>query len=1119
MNDRLSLSSDEADGTSINQDQSPEPRDGRSRSNKRRSHLDRPLPPSSTRSRRTANSNGRASQSRNGLVDDRVFQPAKQKSSNHHVKSSPFPHPASDRPGIRRGPWFTTASILLFSLLGLSLLGTVLYSLHTRQLDPNGCRMSYMRPSYIEFSDFDTEHTRFASKYSLYLYREQGVGNEKLKGVPVLFVPGNAGSYKQVRPIAAEASNYFNNVLRHDENALAAGAENLDFFTVDFNEDITAFHGQTLLDQAEYVNEAVRYILSLYMDPRRSPRRANVPDPTSVIVLGHSMGGVVARTALVIPDYQAGSVNTIITMSAPHSQPPVTFDGQIVQIYDMINTYWRKAYAQTWTDDNPLSHVTLISIAGGGLDTVVPSDYASVESFVPETHGFTVFTTSIPTVWTSMDHQAILWCDQFRKVVTRALYDVVDVHRASQTKPRGERMRIFKKHFLTGMEANAEKSLPHQTASTILTLGDGASTAVPSGERLVIREFGREATPRAYLLPVPPPESPRSTHFTLLSDTPISHPAEGGNLEVLLCSIFAPQPQEATTQFSVDVDLSVEGSASVRLTCKDAASDLILLPQSTKSSSQPFSLDYEQKALPFSYLQYDAEILLEHQFVVVLDRATTPKNGFVLAEFADRAMSTRTRNISLWKLVAFGTMLRLPPSRPTVSQIRIPAVESSLLAYHLEVGQQKCGENQELFAPLVRQYLSRPYESKFFVNARNAEISIHGVSPFVPPPLETREDDRGLGLQFWTDPTCGSEVVIKLRVDVLGSLGKLYMRYRTVFAAFPLLIVVTVLGKQFRTYDKSGIFIPFAEGLDLCLRRLFPVVVLCLTLVSVSGWRRSSSAGPGPNAVEAVDFYQNDSFTGTDDPFFWFLLPLIGTISVGVCAGLHYALLLLTQVFAFAFGLLARPVAADEKLRAGSPAGFSPSSPRRRMITTAVLLILVSTFIPYQFAYLVVTLVQLITTVRALRMSSIHRQTVNYNFYNYTHSILLLMLWVLPINLPILAVWLRNLAAQWLTPFSSHHNVLSIMSFILLVENMTTGRMIPRVTNRLRHVTTALFACTALYAGVYGISYAYQLHHLVHLISTWLVLIYLTSSTWSHRWASDVLRGHIVGGQKRGKTP
>lgn len=35
--------------------------------------------------------------------------------------------------------------------------------------------MSYMNPRYIHLSEFDTEHTRFASKYSLYLYREGGV--------------------------------------------------------------------------------------------------------------------------------------------------------------------------------------------------------------------------------------------------------------------------------------------------------------------------------------------------------------------------------------------------------------------------------------------------------------------------------------------------------------------------------------------------------------------------------------------------------------------------------------------------------------------------------------------------------------------------------------------------------------------------------------------------------------------------------------------------------------------------------------------------------------------------------------------------------------------------------
>jgi UPF0716 family protein affecting phage T7 exclusion len=64
---------------------------------------------------------------------------------------------------------------LLTSALGIVILISILRSLVTSQLDPKGCRMSYMRPSYVRFTEFDTEHTRFATKYSLYLYREQGI--------------------------------------------------------------------------------------------------------------------------------------------------------------------------------------------------------------------------------------------------------------------------------------------------------------------------------------------------------------------------------------------------------------------------------------------------------------------------------------------------------------------------------------------------------------------------------------------------------------------------------------------------------------------------------------------------------------------------------------------------------------------------------------------------------------------------------------------------------------------------------------------------------------------------------------------------------------------------------
>jgi glycosylphosphatidylinositol deacylase len=161
-----------------------------------------------------------------------------------------------------RNPWICSLYTLLVAAVGFVALGFMAQSFLAKQLDVKGCEMVYMRPMYSRLDHFDTEHTRFASKYSLYLYREWGIDEEfTVKGVPVLFIPGNAGSYKQVRSLAAEAAYHYHNSVQYE--AGAAVKRPLDFFSVDFNEDITAFHGQTLLDQAEYLNDAITYILSI----------------------------------------------------------------------------------------------------------------------------------------------------------------------------------------------------------------------------------------------------------------------------------------------------------------------------------------------------------------------------------------------------------------------------------------------------------------------------------------------------------------------------------------------------------------------------------------------------------------------------------------------------------------------------------------------------------------------------------------------------------------------------------------------------------------------------------------------------------------------------------------
>ena len=795
-----------------------------------------------------------------------------------------------------------------------------LQSFGARQVGSNGCGIPVMSPTFIRMLGFDTEHTRFASKYNLYLYREEGIDPYShddigLKGAPVLFLPGNAGSYRQVRSLAAEASRHYHDVIRHDEDRLKTGTRSLDFFMIDFNEDMAAFHGQTLLDQAEYVNEAVAYILSFYHDPRRSRRSPDLPDPSSVILIGHSMGGIVARTTLTMANYQANSVNTIVTMSAPHAKPPVSFESDVVQTYKQINDYWREAYSQTWANNNPLWHVTLISIAGGSRDTVVPSDYASISSLVPDTHGFTVFTSTIPDVWIGMDHLSITWCDQFRKAITKSLFEVVDVRRASQTKPRAERMRIFKKWYLTGLEPIAERTLPQKEANTLLTLEDNSNTILAQGQRLILRDLGQRRGPDVRLLPIPP-QGVAGKKFTLLTDQRFDKTGDNGNLEVLFCSVFPLQNGKFSAVFSMNMDFSGGNVGATRLACKNAAEDGIHLPASTRSSKNPFD-----RVQPFSYLQYDLEDLAEHQFVAIVDKANAQTPGFVVAEFSDSSDAVIRARVGLGGLLSAGLKMRLPANRPMLTEVKVPAMYSSLLNYKLKIVRDSGSNNnnkdnkqkkeEELFSPLLRQSVPDPHESKFFVNVDEVNVNLHGLAPFMPPPLREQALLGGVSFQLWTDPSYGSTVDISVTVDIASSLGELVMRYRTVFAAFPLLVVALALRKQFQVYDETGFFITFTEGLDSAVRSSLPILLVAMSLLASSlattttlppsddpfHWRTNSTESP-------IDFTKNDLLLGSQDTFFWFLVPVFGMISVGVCVIVNYVALVLMSLLSFAYGLV-----------------------------------------------------------------------------------------------------------------------------------------------------------------------------------------------------------------------
>ncbi|TPX30302.1 hypothetical protein SmJEL517_g06111 [Synchytrium microbalum] len=292
--------------------------------------------------------------------------------------------------------------IVLFSII---VFGIAVNSHLRHGQDKNICKMTYMYPNYVKLDGPSLSATRTSAKYSLWLYKEGQQVDEhvKLDGYPVIFIPGNAGSSRQVRSIASVAHN------QHRDSSNRT--RKLDFFAVETNEEMSAFSGRLILEQAEYVNAAIPYVLSLY------PRNSRL----QVSVLAHSMGGVVARTVFTLPAYRRGTIDVIYTLAAPHQNPPVALDWKLTQVYDHVNEYWRNGTRMERYGNHTIANVAVISIAGGNHDEMVSSGLTELDALVPPSRGLTVYSTGIPNVWTPCDHRQILWCNQLVKAIATSL--------------------------------------------------------------------------------------------------------------------------------------------------------------------------------------------------------------------------------------------------------------------------------------------------------------------------------------------------------------------------------------------------------------------------------------------------------------------------------------------------------------------------------------------------------------------------------------------------------------------------------------------------------------------------------------------------------------------------
>lgn len=86
------------------------------------------------------------------------------------------------------------------------------------------------------------------------------------------------------------------------------------YFSLDFNGEPIAFHGGDIVDKAVFVNEALKYINEMY------EKQGQVGGVKHVILLGHSYGGMIARTAVLLSNHPKCLVQNIIMLSSPNTR-------------------------------------------------------------------------------------------------------------------------------------------------------------------------------------------------------------------------------------------------------------------------------------------------------------------------------------------------------------------------------------------------------------------------------------------------------------------------------------------------------------------------------------------------------------------------------------------------------------------------------------------------------------------------------------------------------------------------------------------------------------------------------------------------------------------------------
>ncbi|GJE84539.1 GPI inositol-deacylase [Phanerochaete sordida] len=858
--------------------------------------------------------------------------------------------------------------VYLISVVSLCVVAALYYaSIDTiKTLSPQGCRMSWMSPSYLLQSGFDRKWTSLAGRYSLWLYREVGWEGHELHGAPVLFIPGNAGSSHQVRSIASSAARqYYSNphevAFEFRGNPLKA----LDFFAVEFNEDLSAFHGTTLDAQKAYTRRAIDYILSLY------------PPDTPIVIMGHSMGGVVGVSLLPHP-----KVSAIITMSTPHTLPPARFDRRVDRIYSTN----RNALL---TEPTPI-----LSMCGGATDLMIPSESCILPEALSTGNGSkpyrrTIFSSALEGSWTGVGHREMVWCHQVRWRIARA---ALQLGPASTASGRADVLDTWLRDGQT---------LPPGYTPAIAPLAlEGAEYLSPD----VRLELKNPTGSRTYVMPAPGDTSSRRRFLLYVSQGSISPTAPHSPLP-LRASIYA---------------------CSTTSTCQPLRADSLRLVPNPQPG-KPFPVPDEGSDESEGVVVFEAELPSDYSGVAVRTEYGDGR-GWVVGGFVPEEPSVD-------KAGALGPLLShlslVLPSSQLRTTVQLPNLLSSALLVYSLAPKLSDGCTDALLWPLL-QYTSHPAETHYFPLGPRSRILLHthASAPFISSAYT-----HGLNFSVYStgESACAIER-LELAVDLWATLGRWGTRYAAPAASWAVGVVAISLFDAWRAVDAVGVMPSVGSSLATFASARLPILLILSFLTSfipllVDMWlgnRGEWQLSPiAPLLLLTVTGLVSVSWAVISilmwplrklaRRFFSRSSPVISRrtsslVSLGLICLLIFLLVPWQVGFLGCWIYHLSTCASVQPTLAVTENAAIPLIPRDgEDEQSTVSPIAPSTRLP--------------------------ATTQDRSAQNEREHLLLLMTWLLPLAAPVLAIWVRTLFTAGLTtPFDGDHNVLYVAPFLVLVD-------------------------------------------------------------------------------------